>query len=367
MTIQASGNSSLEALSSSYQARKTEEKEDTLGRQDFLTMLVTQLEHQDPLNPMEGSDFSAQLAQFSSLEQLMNLNKTMETMASAFQSGSSESDLGSMIGREVTGEVDAVEVADGEFFGGDYTISEPGDVMVQISDASGNVIRSLFPGQKSAGSYNINWDGTDNNGNTVADGSYKYSILVNSGYGYTEMPTTVIGKVDSIVYNEGKAYLQVNGTLVDPDSLVQVGGYGETEEKASSITDYLGKNITSTQSIAGIKGGVVSGDTCTFELEASEDIILSVFNQAGEEIRSIPVLADETSQGSNSVKWDGTDNSGNIAEDGLYLYSVSSASGNIETLASGEVSGIEYVNGEKYLVLKESNLLTGLSSVTSVN
>lgn len=366
MTIDAAGNSSLDKLSSSYQPRDTEEKEDTLGRTDFLTMLVAQLQNQDPLNPMEGSDYSAQLAQFSSLEQLMNLNDTMESMQTAFKQGN-ESDVTSLVGKEVTGKVDAIEVADGESFGGSYNISETCEVMVTIYDSDGREVRSLYPGQKNEGNYNINWDGTDNSGNKVEDGSYKYVVTANSGYGFEEIPTTVTGVVESVVYNDGKAYLQVGGVLVDPGSLVQVMNAPETEETVSSITDYLGKEITSSTSYAAVKDGSVSGKVCSFELESQEDVILSVFNQSGEEVKSIPLLAEQASAGTNTIEWDGTDTSGSAAADGLYLYSVSNSSGSVETTVSDEVSGIQYINGSKYLVLKDSGILTDLSSVTSVN
>ncbi|MFO7748843.1 MAG: FlgD immunoglobulin-like domain containing protein [Desulfobacteraceae bacterium] len=366
MTIESAQNKTMDRLSSSYQPRETEKEEEALGRENFLTMLVAQLENQDPLNPMEGSDFSAQLAQFSSLEQLMNLNETMENMATAF-TNSSEADVTNLVGKEVTGEVDAIEVADGQSFGGAYTITEPGDVMVEIYDAEGNEVRSLYPGQKTSGSYNLNWDGRNNSGDMVEDGSYKYKVLVNSGSGFAEMPTTVTGTVDSVVYNEGKAYLRVNDTLVNPESLVQISAGAQTEEAPASITDYLGKEITSSRSIASVKGGNVSGKACSFELENQEDVIVSLFNQTGDEVRSIPLLADETTAGTNTVEWDGKDNAGSLVEEGLYLYSVSTAAGEIATAASGEVSGIEYINGEKYLVLKESGMLTDLSSVTGVN
>ena len=89
MTVSSTGNSSLDSITSSYQSTETEKSEtaDALGKDDFLTMLVAQLENQDPLNPMDGTDFSAQLAQFSQLEQLMNLNTSMETLASSSVAG----------------------------------------------------------------------------------------------------------------------------------------------------------------------------------------------------------------------------------------------------------------------------------------
>ncbi|HKK90852.1 MAG TPA: flagellar hook assembly protein FlgD, partial [Desulfobacteraceae bacterium] len=158
MTIESAQNKTMDRLSGSYQPRETEKEEDALGRENFLTMLVAQMENQDPLNPMEGSDFSAQLAQFSSLEQLMNLNKTMESMQTAFSS-SSEPDVTGMVGKEVTGDVDSVEVVDSKPFGGSYTMTGTGEVMVEIFDSEGNQVRSLYPGQKNPGNYNINWDG----------------------------------------------------------------------------------------------------------------------------------------------------------------------------------------------------------------
>jgi len=84
MTVSSTNNSALENISSSYQSNEKNktEKEDALGRDTFLTMLVAQLQNQDPLNPMDGTDFSAQLAQFSQLEQLINLNESMETVPS---------------------------------------------------------------------------------------------------------------------------------------------------------------------------------------------------------------------------------------------------------------------------------------------
>ena len=83
MTISSTGNSSLDKITGSYQSSDTEKtsKEDALGRDAFLTMLVAQLQNQDPLNPMDGTDFSAQLAQFSQLEQLINLNDSMDNLA----------------------------------------------------------------------------------------------------------------------------------------------------------------------------------------------------------------------------------------------------------------------------------------------
>ncbi len=366
MTLASAGNASLDKLSSSYTPRDTKKKDDALGREDFLTLMMAQLKNQDPLNPMDGTDFSAQLAQFSSLEQLINLNDTMGTLKSSFDKGN-ESDVTSLVGKEATGNVDSIELANGQAFGGVYNLTAPGDVMVTIYDSDGNEVRSLYPGQQDSGNYNIAWDGTDNGGNVVPDGSYKFTVMANTGYGFEKVPTTVTGKIDSIVYNNGKAYLQIQGALVDPKSLVQISNPSGNDDTSSSITDYLGKQITTSNPLASVENGSVSGNKCSFNLNAKEDIVVEIHNSQGDVVKSIDISADNTSQGTNSIDWDGTDNSGNPVPDGLYSYSVGSAAGEVEQSISGEVSGIKYINGNQYLVLDNSGILTGLSSVVGVN
>ncbi len=107
----STGNSSLDQIANSYKSSDSQkaDKEDALGRDTFLTMMVAQLQNQDPLNPMEGSDFSAQLAQFSQLEQLINLNVSMENLSTSFGE-ESEGDIISYIGKQVTGNVDIMNV-----------------------------------------------------------------------------------------------------------------------------------------------------------------------------------------------------------------------------------------------------------------
>ena len=115
MTVTSSGNVSLDALTNSYQSNEKSkaEKEDALGTDAFLKMLVAQLQNQDPLNPMDGTDFSAQLAQFSQLEQLMNLNTSMDSLANSF-STDSEKDLVADSGKQVTGKSEYREVKNGD-------------------------------------------------------------------------------------------------------------------------------------------------------------------------------------------------------------------------------------------------------------
>ncbi|MBU8911758.1 MAG: flagellar hook assembly protein FlgD, partial [Desulfobacterales bacterium] len=88
--IIGSSSGSLQTLTSS-----------TMGKDDFLKMMIAQLQHQDPLNPLDGTDFTAQLAQFSSLEQLSNMNTQLETLG-LYQSSLNNAQSISLIGKEIT-------------------------------------------------------------------------------------------------------------------------------------------------------------------------------------------------------------------------------------------------------------------------
>ncbi|MCP4118233.1 MAG: hypothetical protein GY737_23105 [Desulfobacteraceae bacterium] len=374
MAVTGMGNSSLEALSDSYKSNDAEKKDknDALGRDAFLTMLVAQLKNQDPMNPMEGSDFSAQLAQFSQLEQLMNINDTMEALKEKEGSGS-QVNVTDYVGKIVTGDVDSIEVVDGSPFGGLYNIERSADVMVKIYDKAGNEVRTLYPGQKTPGSYNFDWDGKDNTGQAVEDGSYKYAVLANEGAGFAAIPTSVTGTVESIVYNEGKAYLKVQGILVDPESLVQVGNPAEVETPKESPVDYLGKEITTARPLISYDGAAKEAGTVKFELpelaedEKKQDVTVRFFNASGQQISSINVDADDVEYGEeNEATWDGNDSRGNKVPEGFYSYAVTSGSGALDATMAEKVSEIRVINGTQFLVLGDTGFLATVSSITNV-
>ena len=370
MTVSSTGNSSLDAISSSYQTSVQEQNqtEDALGRDAFLTMLVAQLENQDPLNPMDGTDFSAQLAQFSQLEQLMNLNDTLETLAVSLTKNTEENAM-DYLGKQVTGTVDTMNVDDGTVTGGFYNLAQSSDVMVTITDASGTIVKTLYEGQQESGSHIISWDGTNSSGEAVSDGSYNYTVLANTGSGYEEVPSTVTGTVEGITYNNGKGYLVVQGIVLDPDSVTSVIDTVETSESGSadSIVSYLGRTISSTAPIVLVEDGAVSGSDLGFELESSEEVSINIYDAYDELVRTITVSAEDTTGGENLVHWDALADSGYQVSDGMYYYTVKTDDGYAKTPVSEEVSGIKYLNGSQYLVLNDSGRLVSVSKVTQVN
>ncbi len=370
MTISSTGNSSLDNISNSYQSNdkeKTKESE-ALGKDSFLTMLVAQLQNQDPLNPMDGTDFSAQLAQFSQLEQLINLNKSMDDLAGSFAK-KSEGDAVSYIGKQVTGKVDTMNVDDGTVSGGFYSLAKPADIMVTITDADGKTVKTLFQGQQTAGSHIISWDGTDNKGKAVEDGSYKYSVMANTGYGYSDVPSTVTGKVDGVAYNNGKAYLVVQGVLLDPKSLTSV--INQNNDTGSGNSDsalsYLGKTVSSNSPIVLVEDGLVSGKELAFKLDTQKDVTIKIYDVFDELVQTITLPASKTEGGENKVDWNGISSSGSKVADGLYYYTVKTDSEYAKTPEHGEVSGIKYLNNSQYLVMKDTGRLVSISTLTGIN
>ena len=370
MAVISTGNSSLDNITASYQSNQAEKasKEDALGRDTFLTMLVAQLQNQDPLNPMDGTDFSAQLAQFSQLEQLINLNDSMEMLANSFTENS-EGDVMGYLGKQVTGKVDSMNVSEGTVSGGFYNLAAPADVMITITDADGKTIKTLYEGQQGSGSHLIAWDGTNTAGEAVEDGTYKYTVMAHTGYGFAEIPSTITGNVEGITYNNGKPYLVVQGVLLDPNSLTAVIDLENNNGSISSESalDYLGKTITSGSPIVLMENGSVYGDELGFQLDTPEDAIIKIYDANDQLVRTMSLPAEDTDGGEISIHWDGMGDSGYKMSDGLYYYTVTTDSGYVQTPLSEVVSGIKYVNDTQYLVLSDSGRLVSLSNITGIN
>jgi flagellar basal-body rod modification protein FlgD len=149
---------------------------DKLGRSDFLKMFITQMQYQDPLNPMEGSEFMSQLAQFSSLEQLFNLSDNSEKMLEA-QDGLGRIQALNLIGNEVVSAGNGLGLLENSTVQGSFQLPEAvSQCRIAIYDPEGNPVRTLNLGAQDMGEHRFYWDGLDNSGNTLPSGTYTYQI-----------------------------------------------------------------------------------------------------------------------------------------------------------------------------------------------
>lgn len=192
-----------------------------IGKDVFLRLLTTQLQYQDPLAPTGSTEFVAQLAQFTQLEQTANTN---ETLSSLVQSNRSLNNYGAagLMGKTVR--VDGGSVALSEGGSAELSYSLEGDanrVIAQIVDVSGNVLRAIEVGAQEKGAQYLPWDGRDANGNLLAEGDYDFNISATNLAGGPIRATTIsTGLVTGVVYENNTPYLIVGGNKV-PASAVR--------------------------------------------------------------------------------------------------------------------------------------------------
>lgn len=202
-------------------------REKELGRDSFLRLLVSQLKHQDPLNPMESSEFTAQLAQFSSLEQLFNINDNLEIMKET-KNGQIPENLLDYIGKEVKSAENAITVYDGKASGGSYTLAAPGDVFISILDGEGSEVRTIYKRDQAPGEYNFYFDGKDDMGNPVPDGAYSFAVAAVDSQGSPIVVNSGLsGKVSAVTYQDDIPYLIVGDHLINPEAVTEIS-LGET-------------------------------------------------------------------------------------------------------------------------------------------
>ena len=147
-----------------------------MGKDDFLHLLVTQLQNQDPLNPTDHTEFTAQLAQFSSLEQLHNVNDNL-TQLQNFQASTNNTQAVSMLGKEITAKGNYLQLTDGKASGCDFSLSRDAAlVTVNIYDSTGRFVSAFENKNLPAGRHTLEWDGKDNDNIPVKDGHYTFAI-----------------------------------------------------------------------------------------------------------------------------------------------------------------------------------------------
>ncbi len=181
---------------------------------NFLLLLTTQLQNQDPTAPMDADQFTQQLVQFSGVEQQIRSNETLAELATLLQGQQLSQSVG-YLGSEVEVGGDVVRLGEDGVAKIHYELDElAADVTVVMSDELGQVVAS-FPGEIGAGRHSVTWNGLGDNGTQYSDGSFKVSILAQTTAGEAITSTTTIsGIVDGVELNEGQTMLSVDGVLL---------------------------------------------------------------------------------------------------------------------------------------------------------
>ncbi len=195
-----------------------------LGQQGFLRLMTTQLTTQDPFNPVDNTQMLAQMAQFSSVAGIAEMNQSLQQIASSL-GGSRLSDAASWIGHNMLVESDvATPMVDGTY-AGEFELSDDAEqVTISFVDGSGNVVHSETLGAQAAGTVAFSWDGKNDAGEAVAGGPLR--LVVNATQdGQTSHPTTAtwtsIGGIQSPA-NGGESRLVTGLGLLAPDAAIRL-------------------------------------------------------------------------------------------------------------------------------------------------
>lgn len=187
----------------------------------FLNLLVTQLENQDPLEPLKAQEFTNQLVQFSGVEQSLATNDKLDKLID-LQGGKRASAAVAYIDKQIEAESDRVRLANGSARFA-YDLEERANsAIAQIQDKDGNIVRTIDV-DRTAGRHEVAWDGTDDNGNAVADGVYSVNILaVDADNQAVKSTTTTFGTVTGVEMKDDGLVLNIGDIEVGFDKVKAV-------------------------------------------------------------------------------------------------------------------------------------------------
>jgi len=216
-----------------------------LGKDDYLQLLITKLENQDPMKPMADEDFVAQLAQFSTLEQMNNIAEGMgesnELDYLQMQSINNTMAAG-LIGNDIKAQANGysgVLLSEDDPATISFSLSDAAaTVDFVITDALGREVRSVTVNGMAPGEQLYAWNGEDNNGDRVRPGVYDVDIRAYDGNGDPiDHTMRLVGPVESIAYRDGAAYLQVNGKELSLGDIIAIGRPGAFTVEAQELDD----------------------------------------------------------------------------------------------------------------------------------
>lgn len=179
----------------------------------FLTLLTSQLKNQDPLSPMDSTQFTQQLVQMTGVEQQLLTNDLLEKLVS--NTGSGISTAVSLIGKEVRADSDLAALSGGKAEWVYKLDRAASDVKIEVLDSKGRIVQTVAPTDNAAGEHTFKWDGKTAGGSTAADGVYSLRVTAKDGSG-SAVPTGVVaqGVVTGVQQVDGQTVVTINGAQI---------------------------------------------------------------------------------------------------------------------------------------------------------
>lgn len=189
-----------------------------LGKDQFLELLVAQMQNQDPINPMDGKEFASQLAEFNSVEQLIGVNDGLSALAKnqdLMRTEMTNSMASSLTGKEVRALSDKVNLQAGEDANINFDLNNTAsEVEIIIRDSSGSEVRSETIDGAAAGENNWTWDGNANNGVRAPEGQYSVEIRASNGDENVKARMYTQGTAEHVRFTGEGVRISIDGTEV---------------------------------------------------------------------------------------------------------------------------------------------------------
>ncbi len=206
-----------------------------MDKDAFLNLMVTELKYQDPLDPMDNTEYVAQLAQFSSLEQLYTVNEQLETDAYLTQS-MHNSIVSSVIGKDILAQSDSVIWSGSGEKEVEFTLAEDAsDVTVSIYTEDGSLVKTIDLDYQNAGNVTATWDGTNLGGGTVSEGVYYMDVAAYNDSGEkVDFVPVFRGTVTGLRYNDGTPTFMVGDAEISISEVLEIVAAEESEENTDT-------------------------------------------------------------------------------------------------------------------------------------
>jgi flagellar basal-body rod modification protein FlgD len=202
---------SVDALSSALtgQASGTSASNQTLGQNEFLKLMMTQLKNQDPMKPLDPSEFVGQLAQFSTVTGIQNMQSSIDGLVSSMRSSQV---LGgsSLVGHNVLAPATKAALTSGGTISGAADVPEgTASLQVQVSDSSGQLVRT-FAVNPQSGLTDFTWDGLTSSGQAAAAGTYTFKVVATEGNTVSSLDPLLASRVNSVTIDPSTSDLTLN-------------------------------------------------------------------------------------------------------------------------------------------------------------
>ncbi|MDR1397441.1 MAG: flagellar hook assembly protein FlgD [Desulfarculales bacterium] len=251
MAVDALGNNTHVLYTETETTIKDTGTETGMGQDAFMKMFLAQMTNQNPLDPMDNTDFTAQLAQFSSLEKLTLIADSLAGFGRLEEAYAKTQAL-SYLGREVTVSGGTMPLIGGYSNSVLFNVDSPAYVYMRITDPNGQVVANRDLGLKAQDiTHEVTWDGLSDDGKLLADGAYKVSLYAYdaNGSSISVKNQQVTGIVTGYESANGKDYLLLGDAAVEISKVINVRlarvvdvGYSQ-EDAASGTSDDSGDEI----------------------------------------------------------------------------------------------------------------------------